>query len=104
MITNPNPIPVPAVPAQVADALWVRSLNVSAPSITGKVAVSAQIVPYISSTGTLLPAQAKVLSIPDVFAAAATDTNVGTALNAIFAAVQTQVVAKNLFPAQAPHA
>ena len=98
MITNPNPIVVPAQASVTADAIWIRSLTVTAPTVTGKVSVTAQVVPYVSSTGAMLYAQSKTLTIPDVFTEAGTDATLATAMTAIFAAVQSQVTKKNLFP------
>lgn len=97
-INNPNPITIPPVAGTTADALWIKSLTINAPSTTGKVAAVAQIVPYSSSTGVMLNEQVKLLTIPDVFAAAASDTHLATAMTALFTAIQSQVIAKNLFP------
>ena len=98
-IPIPNPIVVPAVSSQTADSLWVRSLVIQAPSTTGKISANATLVPMVSATGALLNTQAKMLSIPDVMAAGATDPNIATALAAIYAVVSSQATAKNLFPA-----
>jgi len=97
-ITNPNPI---VVPSTTADALWIRNLSVNAPTVTGKISISAQVVPYSSSTGVMVPAAAKVLSIPDLYAAIPGDTSntLAPAMTAIFAAIQAQIIAKNLFSA-----
>jgi len=99
MIPIPNPINVPATPELTADSLWISSLTISAPTTTGKIAVKAILVPQVSSTGTLLLEKSKVLTIPDLTAAGATDPNITAAMTAIYAAVNSQAVAKKLFPA-----
>ena len=97
MITNPHPIVIPATPTSTADGLWIQNMIISAPSPTGKVSIRAQIVPYASSNGILLKDKMKVLVIDDVFDAASKDLSVMTAMEAIFSAVNSQVISTKLF-------
>ena len=97
MITPSNPIVIPAEAQLVADGLWISSLQIFAPTVTSKIKVLATIVPMVSSDGTLLNNKSKTLRIDDVAALSATDSSVATAMGAIFAAVQSQVTAQNLF-------
>ena len=100
MITNPAPITIPPTAADTADALWIRQLTFNAFTTAGKVTATAQIVPYSSTTGVMVPGSTKQLVIPDVYAAIAADTTglLGNAMESMFAAIQAQVVAQNLFP------
>lgn len=97
MITPITPINIPATEAKVADGLWISSLNIVAPSVTGKVRMVANIVPFVSSTGELLSKQSKLLKIDDIMALAQTNTTVSNAMASLFAAIQGQVTAQNLF-------
>lgn len=101
-INNPNPITIPAVAATQADAVWVRNLTISAPTLTGKITATIQLVPYSSITGVVLNNQSKVISIPDVAAAASTDADLAAAFAAVSAAVQKQIIAKNVFAPSTP--
>ena len=101
-ITLATPITIPAQSEQVADTIWISSLQINAPTPTGKCSVTARLVPMVSSTGALINKEAKILVIKDVFATAATDSAVAAAMTAIFAAIQSQADAQGLFITPAP--
>ena len=92
-----TPINVPAQPARVADKLWLVNLNIMAPSPQGKVRVVAVLAPYVSATGEVLRDKAKTLVLDDVLTKAATDEQLGGAMNALLAEIERQARLVNLF-------
>ena len=97
MIEPTAPIEIPAQPAKVADGLWITNLVILAPEITQPIRVVAQICPFVSSTGEIFKDQVKFLRIDDLFALAATNQDIATAVNALFTALQGQIQAQQLF-------
>lgn len=91
------PIVIPATQAVTADGLWISNLSINAPSTTKPIRVSATIVPFVTSTGELFMDKSKTLTITDLSSTAGTDTSVAVAVNAIYAAIQSQVHKQNLF-------
>jgi hypothetical protein len=96
-ITIATPINVPALPARVADALWLTSLNIMAPTPAMKARVTAVLVPFVSSTGEVLPDKAKTLILDDVLTLAANDPQLGATMQAIFAEIDRQAKLAKLF-------
>lgn len=94
MITPTTPI---SIPSQNADGLWISSLNILAPTTSGKIRVNAVITPMSSASGILYPNLSKNLIIPDVMALASGDSNVAVAMSSIFAVIQKQVTGQHLF-------
>lgn len=91
MITNPNPItlpPVPAIPQREADGIWIQSITITAQSPTSKVIASVKVCPFVSSTGEMLQDQSRYMTIPDMEAAAQSDPKVAAAMGAVYAVVQ----------------
>ena len=94
MITPNNPVIVPAV---TADALWISNLNISAPSLEGKVMANIRLIPYNSTSSVMYPSLSKSIQISDMFATASNNPTLATALEAVYVAVQTLVSGSNLY-------
>jgi hypothetical protein len=95
-ITIPTPIEIPASPAQIASKLWILSLNIMAPDPSKPVRAMIAVCP-MTDAGVLLIDKKKSLIINDLLALAQTDTTIATAVESIYNAVQTQVVARKLY-------
>ena len=94
MITPNNQINVPAV---TADALWISNLNISAPSLEGKVMANIRLIPYNSTSSVMYNSLSKNIIINDLFATASINPTLATALEAVYVAVQTLVSGSNLY-------
>ena len=81
---------------QTFDSVWIRNIQIQAPSPTQPVRANITICPFNSVSGSLSP-MIKQIVIPDVMAAATTDSNVAQAMTGIFAYVQEQVTSQSLF-------
>lgn len=89
MITLTTPItPAP----QIWDGVWIKSLNISAPSATQPVRATVILSPFSSATGVISP-NFQTINIADVYALASTDTNIAQVMTSLFAYVQSQVTA-----------
>jgi hypothetical protein len=88
---------IPAISEVVCDAFWLQQLVITAPSLTGKVEVSALLMPYDSSTGTMPPGNGITLRIGDVFAQVAKgDTSLANTVGVIFNEIQRQAQLQGL--------
>lgn len=95
-ITTSQPVVIPATQAQTYDKLWVENLNINGRSLdTAPVTAIIVCRPY-TTDGAGAKAFAPVtairrITVPDVFASAATNTALATALDAVLTAVQALV-------------
>lgn len=98
MITPPNgPIVTPPVNSEVYPGLWIKSLQIDAPSPTKPINVTAQIVPFNPVSGSLAIGYGKLISIRDVENASIASPEIAEAMAAVFTAIQGQVISKSLF-------
>jgi hypothetical protein len=93
-IQLPTPITQPSV---TADAVWVRSINISSPSTTAKSSAVISVCPMVSSTGYLLIDKTKQIRIPDIYASANNSLGIAAALDSILAAIQNIILSQNTF-------
>lgn len=96
-ITIATPIDVPALPARVADSLWLSSLNIMAPTPAMKARVVAVLAPFVSSTGEVLRDKAKTLVLDDALTLAANDPQLGATMEALFTEIDRQAKLAKLF-------
>jgi len=82
---------------QTFDSVWIRNIQIQAPSPTQPVRANITICPFNSVSGSMNTQASKNIVIPDVMAAATTDSNVAQAMTGIFAYVQNQVTSQSLF-------
>ena len=90
-------IVIPPVDSQVADGIWVSSININAPSPTQPVVARIRAIPFNSTSSVMFPSLSKNIFLPDVFAEAAQQPAVAEAMGAIFNAIQVLIVSQSLF-------
>lgn len=79
---NPEPVTVPAQEAKTYAKLWVRSVNIQAPTPTAKAAAYITLVPW-DGAGSVLNSPVKTVSVQDLFEKAKTDTEISQAIDLI---------------------
>ena len=76
---------------QTFDSVWIRNVSIQAPDPTQPIRAKINVCPYDTVSGSLNTQNTKNIAINDVYATAAANTNVATAMGAIFAYVQEQI-------------
>lgn len=88
ILTNPNPVVIPAKPEQVFPHLWLREIVVSAPSTT-EGTIYLKSLPYNQTSQTIgNAADAVAVQTYDLWRAVDEVPEVEAAMTAIFAAVE----------------
>ena len=95
MITPSDPI---TAPAQVYDGIWINSITIGAPNPTAKVSANIRLTPFNSTSSVLAPQSlAKNIYIADVIATASVNAQVGSAMEAIYSAVQGLIASGSIY-------
>lgn len=89
-----NPI---TIPSKTADTLWVGFIYVNAPNPQSPVTASVRLIPMNSTTGEMFSDYAKTLEIDDLFAIAADNATLASAIQGLFGAIQQLAQAQGLF-------
>lgn len=83
---------------QTYDGIWLSNINIVAPTVTGQISVNVRMVPYSTTSSAMAPQElAKSLWISDLVAQSQNSPEIGAAMNAIFYAVQCQIISQSLF-------
>jgi len=91
-----TPVVVASTQEKTATKIWISNLMIHAPNPNGKIRVSATLVPQ-TTEGELLNSLKKNLIIDDLFAEASGNQVLAQTIDSIYAAIQDQIVSKNLF-------
>ncbi len=98
MITLITPITTPQVNSQSFDALWLSSIVINAPNPAGTISAVINTIPFNSTDGTLAPpSYGKPIFVTDVMSASLATPSIGTAMAAIFEAVNDLVISGSLY-------
>ena len=93
MITPIRPIMPPAI---TYDGIWLRNISIFAPSTGQPVRGVFSVCPYSSASGSLCVSQTKQIVIPDIYALAASNSYIATAMENIYAYVQSCVTSGSI--------
>ncbi len=85
------------IPAQVFNGIWIKSIQINAPSPTKKISANIYVCPFNSSTGEMASNNTKQIIIQDIENAAVSSSYVANVMFNIFGYVQEQVISKSLF-------
>ena len=92
-----NEVVVPPTEEKSFPNVWVQSINISAPNPNQPVKAYIRIMPYNSDTGEVYEDGQRMIVLEDVFAEAQSNESVAVAMGAIFSAVQSLIISKNVF-------
>lgn len=92
-----QPVEPIIIPAKTADKLWIVYLNVNSQNPTSPANVFIRLAPYSSETGEIFNDYAKVIEIPDLFAAAAKDEVLANAIGTLFNAIEKLAKDRGIF-------
>jgi len=76
------------IPASTFNGVWIQSIQVNAPSPTKPIMATIKVCPFNSETGDMANNMFKTISIDDVESTSIETPSLGTAMSAIFVAVQ----------------
>jgi len=93
MITPTTPITI----QETFDGIWITNITILAPKPNQKVSATINICPFNSTTGLLNQRMSKVITIEDVYAEAANNSNVAAVMSNIFGYVQDKVTNGEVF-------
>ena len=98
MITTQNPITTEQVSAQTYSGIWIKSIQIQAPDPSQPISVNVRVIPFNPDSGSLAPAQyMKNIIIQDIIAESKNSPELQTAMNAIFFAIQAQIISKSIY-------
>ena len=98
MITLPNIITTPQINSQSFDGIWLSNITINAPNPAGTITAVINTIPFSSVDGTLAPpSYGKPIFVTDVMSASLATPSIGTAMAAIFEAVNDLVTSGSLY-------
>ena len=83
---------------QVFDGIWLQSIQINAPTPTANISAIIRAIPFNSESGSLAPINyGKSIVINNVVSASINSPEIAVAMNAIFGAIQGQIISKSIF-------
>ena len=98
MIIPQQPIITEVINSQSYDGIWIRNLQIQAQNPTQPISITARLIPFNSTSSLMAPSEyGKSLIINDLYAQIAVSPEIGTAMQAVFSAIQSQIISQSLF-------